>query len=215
MLQLLPTCYLRHTRKKKLHNVSFFSIDDFYDDPDEVRNIALSAEYNPKGVDALMNVIGSGTWPGITSVDVYKYPKIDGIVSRLLGTLVRQTYNSGKFRLSFDGDTGKSPLHVDSVDPNVFAGVLYLNKFCESTPGTILYTHKESKRSIADTDSFNKVVRNGDINDLSKWDADLISQVKYNRLIVYPANRYHGPGPSFGKTKEDARLVQLFLWEVI
>jgi len=196
-------------------NLSLVSIDNVYDDPDHVRDYALSVRYNIPGVDPLMNVLSNGSWPGITSIDTFKFPKIDSLVSSTLGKVVRQVYNSGKFRLSSEGEIAKSPLHVDTKDFNTYAGVLYLNKVTDSIPGTIFYTHKETNTNFADAKTYEKILENNDLLNVDKWIVDSISHIKYNRLIIYPANRYHGPGISFGKVKEDARLVQLFLWEIL
>lgn len=196
-------------------NLSLISIDDVYEDPDLVRNFGLSARYNEPGIDSAMNVLSDGSWPGITSLDTYKFPKLDSTISKILGKVVRQIYNSGKFRLSFEGDLPKSPIHIDGTNPNIYAGVLYLNKTVDSVPGTIFYTHKDTNINFATLDSYNKIVTNNDLLNIDKWVADTISYIKYNRLIVYPSNRYHSPAISFGKVKEEARLVQLFLWETI
>ena len=182
-------------------SLSFFSIDDFYEDPDSVRAFALQANYNDYGQDLGINVF-KGTWPGRTSIDVYRVPNIDGLISKTLGMPVRQIGNSGKFRYAIEGDEAEYPLHIDQAAEDVYAGVLYLNKINER--GTIFYSFKNTTLpTITDT------------GNLDLWDVDQISYIKYNRLIVYPANRFHGPGPSFGSNIQDARLVQLFLWQVI
>ena len=194
---------------------SFLAIDDVYDDPDAIRSVALNADYNLPGVDVKMNVLANGNWAGITSLDVYKNNKIDGVLSRALGIPLRQIHNSGKFRLSFDNDVPKSPVHIDELSDDVFAGVLYLNDLDTETVGTVLYRHKPTGSTTASKVDHIKIFNDGDLTKIECWDIDILSNIRYNRLIVYPANRYHGPGPSFGNTKENARLVQLFLWQVI
>jgi hypothetical protein len=184
-------------------SLSFFTIDDFYADPDSIRDYALNARYNDIGVDIGINVF-SGNWPGRTSIDVYRATDIDGKISKILGLPIRQVGNSGKFRYAIEGDTAKYPLHIDGMTDDVYAGVLYLNRTLDPVPGTIFYSFKGSGTpDIVDT------------SNLDSWDVDLISYIRYNRLIVYPANRFHGPGPSFGTSVKDSRLVQLFLWQVI
>lgn len=183
--------------------LSFFAIDDFYDDPDYVRDLAISAKYNEQGQDLGINVF-KGTWPGRTSLDVYRIPNIDGLISKTLGVPVRQIGNSGKFRYAVEGDKATYPLHIDDTNHDVYAGVLYLNKVNDAIPGTVFYSFKNSE-----TPNFE------DTTNLDLWNIDQISYIKYNRLIVYPANRFHGPGLSFGSSIHDARLVQLFLWSVI
>ena len=50
--------------------------------------------------------------------------------------------------------------------------------------------------------------------DLSYWTPELVSYITWNRLVLYPANYFHGIGPTFGDTDDTARLVQVFFWEV-
>ena len=194
-------------------NLSFVTIDNFYDDPDKVRDFALKAEYNKPGQDKLMNIMSMGAWPGQTSLDVYKYNPIDSVVSKILNKPLRQLSNSGKFRITYQNQTALSPLHIDSVSSDGYAGVLYLSDPVVSTPGTLFYKHKKTNSTTVDEQNLKDLEK--DINDITKWEVDTIAYIRYNRLIVYPSNRWHGAAPGFGTTIDNARLVQLFLWGVV
>lgn len=196
-------------------NLGLIIIDDFYDDPDSIRELALSYEYAQDGFSEGYK-FGNAPWAGKMSVNTHNPRWIDAKVSRILGKNLCQMRNmdSGKFRLSPEGTVSKNVCHVDSIQKNYYAGVLYLNKDIVQ-PGTIFYTHKDTgmDRAIDSTQVIN-LLKHKDDQNLNKWDINMVSYVTYNRLIVYPANKFHSPGPSFG-TGNDSRLVQIFTWEEI
>jgi hypothetical protein len=100
----------------------------------------------------------------------------------------------------------------------MYAGVVYLNPpeqniNCE---GTILYQHIPSgSRILKDKEELKRLIQSGEDKDLKYWRKELVSYVTWNRLIIYPAHYFHGTGPIFGTTDEDARMVQVFVWEAL
>lgn len=195
--------------------VGLISIDNFYDDPDSVRDIALSQEYHSEGVSEGYK-FGNAPWAGKMSVEPYSPRWIDSKVSKILNKNLCQMrhMDSGRFRLSAEGTVSKNVCHVDAIKKNYYAGVLYLNKDV-NLPGTIFYTHKTTKTDSAITDEqVADILKNQHDKDINHWDINMVSYVTYNRLIIYPANKFHSPGNSFG-IGNDARLVQIFTWEEI
>jgi Family of unknown function (DUF6445) len=198
-------------------SIGFLSIDDFYDDPYEVRKRALECEYLATKTSNAYP-LGKAPFPGKMSKDFFYDSKVDLKVSKILGKNLVQYrgYDSGKFRISKITDTTNNLVHVDGIKDNLYAGVLYLNtpEQNNTIPGTILYRHtKSGKRSTTDRDQYKKIVQDREDIDLKYWTPELISYITWNRLIVYPANYFHGIGPLFGDTDNDARLVQVFYWE--
>lgn len=196
-------------------NLGLISIDDFYDDPDNIRELALSCEYAQDGFSEGYK-FGNAPWAGKMSVDAHSPRWIDAKVSRMLGKNLCQMRNmdSGKFRLSPEGTVSKNVCHVDTIKKNHYAGVLYLNKNINQI-GTVFYTHKPTRKDRAiDNEQIIEILKNENDKDMDQWDINMVSYVTYNRLIVYPANKFHSPGPSFG-TGDDSRLVQIFTWEEI
>jgi len=188
-------------------------IDNFYDNPDSVRQNALTCEYMPVKHDTGFFKFGHAPWPGRVSVNAYSPKNLDLSISKLLSKQVRQLpiINSGRFRMSRIDDIQNNMVHLDGCD---YAGVLYLNDIA-NTPGTIFYTHKKTNCMYGSKDLFDELILNNEVHDTQFWDINFVSNIVYNRLIVYPANMFHGIGPLFGTTNEDARLVQIFFWETI
>jgi hypothetical protein len=198
--------------------LSFCAIDNIYDDPYSVRDHALTCEYLPNNTSH-SHPYGNAPFPGKMSKEFFYQSMIDLKVSKLLGknAIQLRSENSAKFRISKAEDLSRNIVHVDSTDSTVYAGVLYLNTPEQTTggiPGTILYKHKSGLNIVNDQKQYNEIILKDQDKDLSYWTPELISYITWNRLIVYPANYFHGIGPTFGDTDDTARLVQVFFWEV-
>ena len=193
-------------------DASLTIIDDFYNDPDSVRDIALSCNYHSEKVSkGYPN--GNAPWSGTMSKDAYSPSWVDTVVSKHLNKNLRQMrqLDSGHFRISKETNVVgmfDNLLHFDRQEDIYYAGVLYLSKDQHMTPGTLFYRHKETGEKA----SINNLIDSKDFNDLTKWDIHTTSNVVYNRLLIYPASQYHGPGPCFGNDDNTARIVQLFNW---
>lgn len=200
-------------------DMMFFAIDNFYDDPYKVRDFALNCEYQEPQTSKGY-AFGNAPWPGKMSKVDYQPPYIDMKVSKLLNRVVSQQKgnDSGKFRISKLDEPYRNVVHADDIyrEPSMYAGVVYLNPPEQSNdqPGTILYKHIPSgERILKSKEELRRIVSSGEDQDLKYWKPELMSYVTWNRLIVYPAHYFHGTGPLFGTTDQDARLVQLFFWE--
>ena len=196
--------------------IGFLSIDNIYADPYLVRDHALSCEYfSEKTSKSYPN--GNAPYPGKMSKHGFYKSSIDIQVSKVLGKNAIQLRNldSGKFRISRASDTSDNVVHVDSVNSDVYAGVIYLNtpEQCANMQGTILYKHMSGYRS-PNKEQLSEIIVSKQNKDLSYWTPELVSYITWNRLVLYPANYFHGIGPTFGDTDDTARLVQVFFWEV-
>jgi len=187
-------------------------IDDFYTNPDSIRDIALNCEYYATKHDSFF-VYGHAPYPGKVSKNSYSPKNLDLLVSNILKKPVRQLngLNSGRFRISNKNDISTNKIHADD---SYYAGVLYLNRLEKSIPGTIFYTHKHTGIKKSTSSLYDEIIKKGEDNDLSYWDINTVSYITYNRLIIYPANMFHGIGDLFGEDDQTARLVQLFFWEI-
>lgn len=193
-------------------NLGLIIIDDFYDDPDSIRDIALSSEYFEEK-KSLGYKFGNAPWPGKMSKKTYAPSWIDTKVSKLLNKNIRQLrqIDTGAFRISKEGTQSLNMLHADAADEGLYAGVVYLSKDKEDTPGTIFYRQKSTNSDRALSQAhLDQIVKDDEFNQLDKWTIHTVSNVVYNRFLLYPANRFHGIGPVFGDKDENARIVQIF-----
>lgn len=193
-------------------NLGLIIIDDFYDDPDSIRDIALSCEYF-EDKKSLGYKFGNAPWPGKMSKKTHAPSWVDVKISKLLNKNIRQLrqIDTGAFRISKEGTQSSNMLHADSAESTYYAGVVYLNKNKEDTPGTIFYKQKSTNSDRAINQAhLDQIVKDDEFNQLDKWTIHTVSNIVYNRFLLYPANKFHGIGPVFGDTDENARMVQIF-----
>lgn len=202
---------------------AFFFIDNFWENPDEIRNRVINGAlgwYPEQVSEGFPN--GNAPWQGkMTTAKCLPSPKynLESTIAKFTGKNVvpLQKLEHAKFRLSKTTDK-ESPhkIHADGQtvnDKNKWAGVLYLTPTTQEIEGTIFYKNTMLNKSYLTDNKDVKSILNFGSDDPNQWQKELISYFVYNRLIVYRADMFHAPGPTFGDTDETGRLVQLFFWE--
>ena len=184
--------------------VNSLIVDDFYTNPVEVRNFALSREFSVKG-----NYPGKRTKSFLN--DSLK-ETLSRIVSPHAGSI---TGWGGDYTGSFQYTTAsdRSWIHADSYTD--WAGVVYLTPDAPISAGTGLFKHKETgltswsyRENLEPEDSPH--IRHP--HDYTKWEMTDRFGNLFNRLILYRADLYHVSLDYFGSTKEDGRLFQVFFF---
>ena len=152
--------------------IKLIIVDDFYQNPDTVRNYALSQEFSVYG-----NYPGSRTKPYLPD-DVKT--AIQNIVYTAGGKVTDWLENSGytgAFQICTSTD--RTWIHADSF--NTWAGVCYLTPDAPVSSRTALYRYKATKE-YEHTEKSNQRYEGWDY---TKWDkTDYVSN-KYNRLVLY------------------------------
>jgi hypothetical protein len=196
---------------------SIIIIDDFYSDPDKVRNIALNSSY-PKPDDGY-------TYPGKNSKDVYYPDELHSRFEKILNKKLIPSNPNGYFRLSLETDEFRQDVHVDPVWE--FGAVCYLNPPEQSIDegGTSFWIHNKTKmESCPKTNDEAKIYGYssekeawfttvyGEGLDRTKWTRYLLSPMKYNRIVIFKSDLWHSHNYNFGNSLENGRLVQLFFF---
>ena len=186
--------------------VEMLSIADFYNNPDEVREFALSQEFGE-----------SGNYPGRRTV-----PFFNDSIKETIQNMIRPfagdvtwwgDVNSGAFQYTTAND--RSWIHSDGTTN--WAGVCYLTPDAPLSAGTGIFRHKATglKNWIYQehTDEETKnAPHHIDHMDYTKWEmVDRIGNV-YNRLIMYRGDLFHVSLDYFGRGLEDGRLFQTFFF---
>lgn len=171
-------------------------IDNFYDDPDEVRKFALQQEFKVRGnfpgsrTNSFLNQPLKDKLQKILAVpagNVTKWDEIEGL--------------TGSFEIATSYD--RSWMHTDHF--NTWAGIIYLTPNAPVSGGTGLFSHKRTGERYEKGLDYS-----GEAQDITKWSmVDRIGNV-YNRLALYRSNMYHTSLDYFGSNKENGRLFQLF-----
>jgi hypothetical protein len=193
-------------------------VDDFLDDPYEMRLNALNANY-PEPTDH--------TYPGKNSDKSYFTEEmLEKIQNRWGDYLIPAEGSScGYFRISLERDTFEQNIHIDPGWD--VGGVLYLNtpNQCRPESGTHFYYHnrlgierapatQEEGKFLGFT-SYEEIRKNviyGDGLDKSLWTRYASSPMKYNRLVLFDPLLWHSHGDNFGDSLDNGRLVMLFFF---
>ena len=110
-------------------------IDEFYNNPNDVREFALSQEFDV-----------TGNWPGTrtkTFINESTKETIQKILQDVSGNVTDWQANdgyTGSFQLTTSMDRGW--IHADSY--NTWAGVLYLTPNAPASAGTGIFRHKKT-----------------------------------------------------------------------
>lgn len=192
-------------------------IDNFYSNPDDVRNLALQAEY--KDVTQL-------NYPGFQSLKSYSssplIEKFEQALSRKL-SIDHNARTFGKFRIMLEETGSRLKVHLDGHAD--WTGVLYLNPSENCHGGTGFYRHKRTgldgvasseqikNLGFDDWDSLEKTIIEPDTLNGEAWEQTMFVGMKFNRLVLFRGNSlFHCHTVSFGSNKNDGRMTQNFFF---
>jgi hypothetical protein len=198
--------------------------DDFYQDPMQLRQIAIDLEYDTLDPDKPAN------YCGVNSIMSTYTNDMNDFFSYVTGEKVKKAEPSctGNFRLQKLGDTCKQHIHVDLPNFNCsWAAVWYgsLPEHYGDTKATYFWRHKRlnNEEFPMNTEGAANLgfYKPEDLRDFmytdgmdeSKWDMVSYVPQKFNRLVLFRPNLWHSPGELFGDSKENCRLIQTFFLE--
>lgn len=189
-------------------------VDNFYEDPDAVREFALQQEFHEGGV-------GRG-FIGRRTDKQYLFPGLKEKFEDIMGKEITEwEYHSenGKFQNCIAGE----PI-TWHCDAQKWGGLLYLSPNPPFRCGTSLYAHKHNRaRSYFDKDyevewrvppeNGEPVMYGGEHFDGSNFEpVDVMGNV-YNRLIIFDASCIHAASEYFGYNLKNGRLWQMFFFD--
>lgn len=181
--------------------------DNFYNNPEEVRNFALQQNFEVKG-----NYPGNRTKSHLTQEIADWISKVVG------GEFVMEGLGDDTYCGAFQFTTAKDRTWIHADGWNQWAGVVYLTPDAPASGGTGIYRHKPTgayKMPRLTDGSRNDTLAeliNADGQDYTKW--ELIDQVgnKYNRAVFYKGDLFHASMDYFGRDLQDGRLFQTFFF---
>lgn len=182
---------------------SILVVDDFLEDPDAVRAVALAEPF------VKMHSAGLRTQRQFLHLAPYRRQ-----FERLLGCGVTNWDDNdanGRFQCCFASDA--IPYHSDSQS---YAGVLFLTPDAPLEAGLSFLRSRRSglRRRSTDPVLMRQTFGDGAEFDASRWQAvDRIANV-YNRLVLFDAHLAHGASAYFGDRLENARLFQNFFFNL-
>ena len=194
---------------------SLIVVDDFLDNPHELRNAALRLTYPEQ----------DGAFPGRNSLERIN---LDGLIqqaSRLVGEpleLLSPLQSHAKCRVTLAADKGRAKVHVDRSH---WSGILYLSLPEDCQGGTDFFRHRRTntdrrpinERELAamgytSMEEMHREIIEKDSNDDSKWERTMRAPMRFNRLVLLRPWLWHTAGAGFGDCIENGRLVYLMFF---
>jgi len=195
-----------------------FSVDNFYDDPNSVREFALAQEFTASD---------EGRYPGKRTKSIYELnPKLfDTFCSRFFGifydfsnTKVEWAVETSFQLIEPYGDIpGINQGWIHKDHDSLCGGVIYLNPTSSNNVGTSTWQLKPGEEFDLDQNLKHKFNR-GEVTDL-EWYADELKKANdkfhnpvifsnvYNRMIAFDGETYHKID---GFALDEPRLTQVF-----
>jgi tetratricopeptide (TPR) repeat protein len=181
-------------------------VDNFYEEPDSMREFALNQNYDIGG-------IGRG-YIGNRTHEQFLFPELKSKFENIMGKKItkwEEYWMNGRFQYCWSGQ----PV-VYHCDSQMWGGMIYLTPDAPFQCGTTLYANKD-----------NKVRRGCEPGGRIAWDGkegdpfldgtpfepvDILGNV-YNRLVIFDAQCIHSASEYFGTLKENCRLWQMFFFD--
>ena len=177
--------------------------ENFYGNPLDVRNFALSQEFNVTG-----NFPGRRTKP----MPEPFFSDTKKLFEKVLQKEI--SWWPEEYNTSFQYTTQNDETWIH-YDPTNWAGVLYLTPNAPLESGTAIYMHKETGISMLNrNNSYTDLNgKSEELNDLSKWNEIIRVSNVFNRLVMYRGEYYHRSVlPGFGDNQYNGRLFQTFFF---
>ena len=212
--------------------------DDFYTDPDKVRDYALSLPYTTEG----------GIYPGLRTLELsafnndFRYMSVHKFLSMCDDfdspevDINVDTYFQKIWRFSKDKDSPLNGGWIHTDGSTVLAGLVYLSPDPDPNAGTSIYTKKKDaiipewmiyEEGVPNKSKFIQDVLQSDtsspldsIKDYDKglkenndmYELTLEIKNKYNRMIAYDGDQWHGQS-TYWMDNEECRLTQVYFLE--
>ncbi len=179
---------------------SLVVVDNFYKDPDKIRNFALKQKFDehPK------------YHKGKRTDILFKFPNLKTRFESIIGRKIKNWDNYGVnccFQICIAGE--QLVYHCDQQE---YAGIIFLTPDAPPNTGTTFYRSKITKKRKIENDS-NIVFKTG-VLDSTQFDVvDIVGNV-YNRLVLFDAKMIHAASEYFGNSLDTGRLFQMFFFDL-
>jgi len=208
-----------------MHSFPLTVVDNFFDNPDEVRSFALAQEYekDPNGV-----------WPGSRTKPLHILHPIffEQVFNRLFSLFYSSAHSEVRWEVSalfqkVDQGYGSGWIHTDSLSVGyeedraaLMSGIIYLTPNMPVDSGTSLYRLKAG--ILAPNPALNNLKGQHYLGDLTEEDVRNYREIHnsqyeetvkvgsvYNRLIAFESNQPHAAQNFFG-SEDQSRLTLVF-----
>lgn len=187
-------------------------IDDFFENPVDVRNFALSQEFRPDP---------EHKWPGTRTkrISTLNYKLFDFVIKKVLKVFYSDDesyeYESSMYFQMSDKSYGSGWVHADVE--SLITGIVYLNINESLNAGTSICQPKSTGILPINLDSkiqfYKKEIDNCDkerYENNTQFDDSVIIKNKFNRLVLFDSHLYHKADEFIGDSTDTSRLTLIF-----
>jgi len=195
--------YILHSFLKNVsRNIpSFVVVDNFYENVDSIRKIALSQTFE----------YHTAYHKGKRTNEVFRFIGLKESFENILNCKIRnwEKYDvNGCFQICIGGD--QIVYHYDSQE---YAGIIFLTPDSPPQTGTSFYRSKNTKKMKCNNTDESIVFKNGFLDSTEFELVDVVGNI-YNRLVLFDSKMFHAASNYFGTTLENGRLFQLFFFDL-
>lgn len=200
--------------------------DDFYPNPKEVRENALSMFFRPGLREKNRFFPGRRTSSSFSHENfIYCRNQWEHMLNAKMEYYPPDNSNTA-FTLSLEQDAEHNWVHHDcagflenlsnNLGAEAYAAVIYLNEDVDTSKGTGLFKSRKTGKIYKNDDhNIGDAPFGGDWKEDDKFDLHTYVGNLYNRCVLYPAKYWHAPFCSgFGHNKATGRLVQVGFFTV-
>ena len=202
-----------------MHNIPVTIVDNFFDDPDAVRKLALQQKFE---VDSL------GRWPGKRTKHIHEISgSLHDTVCNRLFSLFYDSKEGGKWAVEsyfqkVDKSYSNGWVHSDT-DHSVLSAIIYLTPNADIKGGTSIYRKKPDNafariihRDVKEA-SFKNRTNDADtekyrLENNSQFEETIKIGNVYNRLIAFDSHMLHAAQDFFGDEDQDNERLTLVLF---
>jgi len=200
--------FIKKYRNNQSISCRFIVIDNFYENPMEVRNFALQQEFTEDSY-----------YPGKRSKQFacqQHKERFQQILEPVVGKITNFPFcsdngsysDNGKFQYATSNN--HSWVHHDNENTN-WAGIIYLTPNAPVESGTAFYQYIDGTINASESEliknDFSKYAK-----DMTKWKlVDKVGNI-FNRLVLFDSSRYHTAVDYFGTDLYNGRLYQVFFF---
>jgi hypothetical protein len=184
---------------KNIHSIVV--VDNFYENVDSIRKIALSQNYD----------YHSAYHKGKRTNDVFRFEGLKESFENILNCKIKnwEKYGiNGCFQICVGGD--QLVYHFDNQE---YAGIIFLTPDPPPQTGTSFYRSRHTKKMKCYENDENIVFKNGYLDSTEFELVDVVGNI-YNRLVLFDSKMFHAASNYFGTDLENGRLFQLFFFDL-
>jgi len=175
-------------------------VDNFYQNPMDIREFALSREFN-----------FSEYHRGRRTEDQFEIPGTKEAFELIMGMKISNWTETHGMCARFQHCTCEDAL-VYHADSQTWAAAVYLTPNAPYECGTSLLSHKKTGIRHVNAEGSDVIWANGHL-DPTPWDhIDVIANV-FNRLLIWDGKCPHSASEYFGYDKYDSRLFHMFFFD--